>query len=442
MARVHRLSTHEIVRISKAWVSEISSEKLTDLSTIQHFFNSSQFGLSAEEIKDTELVLLLLASAHKTGNKQFDDASKGLNLCDFLSSDKGNSVQRVVHYFAKALQQKIARETRTVLSDESESSENNPLCPAEIRMGADPALISCCLQLPCLQAVHFAAIQAVIDSLESAKTVHFIDLGIKTGSHCTILMQALANRQSCAIELLKISGVGITASRQRIEDAGKRLASFAQTLHIPFSFRTAIVANIKDLKVDMFEINDGETVAIFLPGILRFIKAQKGALQSLLRVLRKLNPCVMVIIEAELNHNSPWFIDQFHELLLFYSACYDGVEGCIAQCDPNRITIEACLGQEIRDVVAVKAEERIFKHMKIDEWRDYFIRFGMEEAEISMSSFYQAELLVKSSASGKSCLLVKHGKCLLTGWKGTPIFSLSAWKFQQKYSKKICAEES
>ncbi|XP_050219359.1 DELLA protein RGL2-like isoform X2 [Mercurialis annua] len=396
MARVHRLSTHEIVRISKAWVSEISSEKLTDLSTIQHFFNSSQFGLSAEEIKDTELVLLLLASAHKTGNKQFDDASKGLNLCDFLSSDKGNSVQRVVHYFAKALQQKIARETRTVLSDESESSENNPLCPAEIRMGADPALISCCLQLPCLQAVHFAAIQAVIDSLESAKTVHFIDLGIKTGSHCTILMQALANRQSCAIELLKISGVGITASRQRIEDAG----------------------------------------------ILRFIKAQKGALQSLLRVLRKLNPCVMVIIEAELNHNSPWFIDQFHELLLFYSACYDGVEGCIAQCDPNRITIEACLGQEIRDVVAVKAEERIFKHMKIDEWRDYFIRFGMEEAEISMSSFYQAELLVKSSASGKSCLLVKHGKCLLTGWKGTPIFSLSAWKFQQKYSKKICAEES
>eukprot|EP00257_Ricinus_communis_P005223 XP_002519210.2 DELLA protein GAI1 [Ricinus communis] len=442
MASVRRISTQEIMRISRAWFRRISSEKLIDLSTIQRLFDGSQFGLSGEEIKDVELSLLLLASAHRVGNRQFDHASKLLNLCDFLSSNKGNSVQRVVHYFTKALQDRISQESETVSSKRSESKERKLLYPAEITVGVNPALIWCCLQLPCLQLVQFAGIQAVIDSLDSAKRVHFIDFGIKTGGHCTVLMQALANRQECPIELLKISGVGVKASRQRIEDAGKSLACFANTLDLPFSFKTIIVASIKDLKKDMFEVSDGEVVAVYLPSILRFIKAQQDCLQCLLTVLRKLNPCVMVIIEPVLNHSSPIFIDSFLEVLLFYSTCFDGVEGCIDQCDPNRISVEASMGQEIRDIIAAKDEERIFEHMKMDEWRDYFIRFGMVETQVSMSSFYQAELMLKNFASGKSCLLVRNGKCLMTGWKETPLLSLSAWNFQQEHSKKNCTKKS
>ncbi|KAF2289066.1 hypothetical protein GH714_025611 [Hevea brasiliensis] len=195
MAGVHRLSTEEVTRVSRARFIQISSQEDIDLSTIQHFFDASQFGPSSEEIKDVELALLLLASAHKVGNKQFDDVE-----------------------------------------------------------------------------------------------------------------------------------------------------------------RTATVANFKDLKEDMFELTENQVVAILAPSILKMVKAQPGCLKSLFRVLRNLNPSVIVTVELEVSLCSSIFMDRFVEALLFYSSCYDCIQVCIND-DPNRITLEACLGEEIRDTVVAKDEK-------------------------------------------------------------------------------------
>jgi hypothetical protein len=46
-------------------------------------------------------------------------------------------------------------------------------------------------------------------------------------------MQALVSRDEWPIELLKITPVR-TTSKQLMEDAGKRLMSFAQTMTLPF----------------------------------------------------------------------------------------------------------------------------------------------------------------------------------------------------------------
>ncbi|KAJ9181817.1 hypothetical protein P3X46_005871 [Hevea brasiliensis] len=413
MAGVHRLSSEEIMRVSRARFSQISSQQYIDLSTIQHFFDASHFGLSNEEIKDVELALLLLASAYRVSNQQFDDASKLLKLCDFLSSNTGNSVQSVVHYFTKALQERISRGIGIVSLKGFASKERLQLHPAETTIGVNPALISCSLQLPCIQVTKFAGIQAVI------------------GRICTVLMQALANRQECPVELLNITAVGINASRQNFEETGKRLACFVENLNLLFLFQIATFANIKDLKEDMFELSK----------VKKMVKAQAGCLPPLLRVLKNLNPCVLVMIELEANHSSPTFIDQFVEALQFYSLCYDCIRVCIDQDDQNRIAAEAFLGQEIKDIVAAEGEEWICQHMKIDEWRAYFTRLGMVEIEVSRSCFDQAELLLQNFASRKSCLLVRNGKCLNSGWKGTPHLSVSAWKFHQGQSKRRCTKK-
>lgn len=431
MAGVHRLSTEEVMRISRERFIHIYTQHYIDLSTIHHFFDASLFDLSGEEIKDVELALLLLASAHKVSNQQFDAASKFLNLCAFLSSRTGSSVQRVIHYFTKALQERISRRIGIVPLNGSESKERMLLHPSQTTVRFDPALISCSLKLPCVQLTKFAGMQAVIDNLPSARKVHLINLSIGTGGNCTVLMQALANRQDCPVELLKITAVGVTALRQNFEDTGKRLACFAETLKLPFFFQTVTFVNIKDLKEDMFELSNDEEVAIFAPCIVRSIKAQPGCLSSLVRVLRNLNPCVLVMIELEANHSSTIFMDQFVEALHFYSSCFDCIQDCIDQNDESRIAAEAFLGQEIKNIVAVKYEEKIYHHMKIDEWRAYFTRLGLVEIEVSRSCFEQAELMLQNFASGKSCLLVRNGKCLICGWKGTSHLSVSAWKFHR-----------
>lgn len=107
----------------------------------------------------------------------------------------------------------------------------------------------------------------------------------------------------------------------------------------------------------------------------------------------------------------------------------------MGQSDPNRMILENYFRGGIRDIIAFEAEERTTWHMKIDRWRAFFKSFGLSETELSMSSLYQAKLVVKSYACGSSCILDMDGKSLLVGWKGTPMLSVSAWKFHLEEQK-------
>ncbi|CAN1840362.1 Heat shock 70 kDa protein BIP1 [Linum perenne] len=119
-----------------------------------------------------------------------------------------------------------------------------------------------------------------------------------------------------------------------------------------------------------------------------------------------------------------------------YGAVFDCLEDWLDRPDGNRRVMESTVGQEIRDVLAAAEEERVFRHMRVEEWRDYFGRVGMVEMEISRSSFYQAALLLRNFVSGESCTVDRNGKCLVTGWKGTQLHSVSAWKFYRQVPKR------
>ncbi|WCJ23339.1 hypothetical protein M5689_005371 [Euphorbia peplus] len=430
MVGSNTLSTEEIMKVSKETYNKLSSQQYVDISAVQKFFGSAQFDLSDEETKDVQLGLVLIASAHKVSEKHYDEARRLLNLCDFLSSYNGNPVQKVVHYFTKALQERIARETGII----SPGSETRKMLTHSTK-GVDAAFTSCCLQLPYIQISRFAAIEAVLDSLASAKKVHFIDLVISSGTHCPVLLQALANRQERPVEFLKITAVGTPETKQKLEEIGKCLTCLAATLNLPFLFCIAVVLDIKDLEKEKLQLSDDEVVAVFSLNVLRNASSVPDFLRSFSRFLTNLSPCVLVVVETEEHCNSTVFINNFHESLLLYSSLYDCLQACIDQGDPNRLAVEAFVGHQIRSKVAAKDEERIYsRRMNIEELRAYFTGFGMVEREVSMSSVDHAILLQRSFASEKSCLLSKNGKCLVIGWKGTPLFSVSVWKFPQGHS--------
>ncbi|XP_004308534.1 PREDICTED: DELLA protein RGL1-like [Fragaria vesca subsp. vesca] len=418
-----KLSTEEIMRVAGArFIRTASQVSASDIpSMLSHPFELSFAGLSDEESRDVELVEFLLASAEKVGYQQYERATKLLTLCEKLCSDRGNPVERVVFYFCEALRDKIDRETgRPAQNKQAFDMEKAMMSPSETSL-------ACHNKIPFGQVAQFAGIQAIVEKVAEAKKVHVIDLEIRSGVQWTVLMQALASRDF-PLELLKISAVG--TSKEAIQNTGKWLESFAKTMNLPFSFQMVMVPDMLDLKEDMFELDSEETVAVYSQFVLRCMVPQPDRLESVMRVIKSIHPSVTVVTEVEANHNSPVFVTRFIETLFFFSAFFDCVETCIEKNDPIRESLESqYFGNGIKNIVATEGEERKIRHVKIDIWRAFFARYGMEELELSSSSLYQAELVSKKFPCGSSCTITMDGKTLLAGWKGTPLQSLSLWKF-------------
>ncbi|KAL2341681.1 hypothetical protein Fmac_009621 [Flemingia macrophylla] len=374
--------------------SSLDSEPLPFLEN--HPFGSSFFGLSDEEKEDVALVESLLASAEKVGYQQFKRASKLLSHCESLSCKTGSPAKRIVHYFAEALHHRIDRET-----------------------GRD---------LPFCQIALFTAVQAIIEDVAEATKIHVIDLEIRKGGQWTILMQELESRQ-CLIELLKITAIGLGTTRHIVEDTGNRLKEFAQGLNIPFSFNIVMVSDLLQLREDYFEIDPEEAIAVYSQYALRTIIQHADQLETIMKLIRTFSPNIMVVAEIEANHNSKSFVNPFIEALFYFSAFFDCLEACMKD-EKNRMIIESLyFSHGIRNIVATEGVERKTRNVKIDVWRAFFSRFGMMEQELSSLSLYQAELVAKTFPCGSFCTFDKNRHSLLVGWKGTPINSVSAWKF-------------
>ncbi|KAK6930267.1 Transcription factor GRAS [Dillenia turbinata] len=407
------LSTSEILRVAGTRFIQ-SFQSPDELSMLFHPFGSYFAGLSDQETQSMELAQLLLSAAEKIGHQQFDRANYLLEQCEYLTSKMGNPVQRLVYYFCEALRERIDRETGRIAFKGVRSSLSSDI--EDSMMTLSPTLLAYFQVIPFGQIAHVSGIQPIIESVTQANRVHLVDLGIRSGVHWTIFMQALASRSEPPIDSLTITAIG-TKSKGKIEETGARLAAFARRMNLPFSLHVVMVSDMVDLNESLLQV-DAEEVAVFSPFSLKSMISQPTWLESLMRVLRNINPCIMVVSEVEANHNSRVFGNRSIESLFHFGD------------DPNRLAMESTYCSfGIRNIEAAEGGERTVCHVKIEVWRAFFARFGVMGAELSMSTLYQASLIREKFACGSKCTLDMDEKCLLVGWRGTPIISLSAWKF-------------
>ncbi|KAJ9181812.1 hypothetical protein P3X46_005866 [Hevea brasiliensis] len=420
------LSTEEIMRIAEKRFIKTSTN-IVDVVSMHNPFDVSLSGLSNEEAKKVDLVEFLLASIDNVGNQQYDHASILLDKCDGMSSSTGNAVQRVVYYFSKALRERINRETGSITSQDLEKLRS--LSIDEATMAPTPTVLACLQELPFFQVARFTGVQTIVENVAEAKKIHVIDIRIRIGEQWTGLMQALASQSEYPLELLKIKAIG-TTYKHLIEDTGKRLERFAQTISLPFCFKIIMVSDMLDLKEDLFELDDDETVVIYSGFSLRGPISLPDRLDSVMQAIRNLNPHIMLVTERELDTTSSSFINRTIEAVSYFSAYFDCLDACMGDY-PNMINKESSLfGEGIRIIIAPReGKEWKSRSAKLDVWRALFARFGMEETELSSSSFCHTNLVAKKFAGGNSCTLDMDGGSLLIGWKGKPLHSLSTWKF-------------
>ncbi|PNY08409.1 della protein gai1-like protein [Trifolium pratense] len=227
----------------------------------------------------------------------------------------------------------------------------------------------------------------------------------------------------------RVTAIGVNSCKDKIEETGKNLASFAVSLNLPFLFKAILVEDMLEIKEDDFQIEEDEAVAVYSPYFLRTLISRQESLENLMRVIMYIKPSIMIVLEIEASLNSPSFVNRFVEALFHYSAFFDILETCIKEEDECRMMTEGILSAGIRNIVATEGSERNVRNVKIDVWRKFFARYRMVETRFSEACNYQAELVVKKFDYGNFCNVEKNGKCLILGWKGTPMHSISAWRF-------------
>ncbi|CAK9310173.1 unnamed protein product [Citrullus colocynthis] len=410
------LSIEEVLRVAGARYVHFFPEGHDDFYMSTHPCDFALSGLSEDERADVELAHVLFAAAEKVGYHQFDRARRLLQRCEWTASSYGNAVQRLVFYFAKALRKRIERQTGRVSIEDSKEEEIN----FEALKG--------CMKLPFQQVMHLTAVQAIFEHVKMTTKVHLIDLEIRSGVHWSAFMQSLVDSKEIPIKLLKITAV-VSDKSHLIEQVGKWLENVAESLNIPFSFKPILVSDMMEIKEEVFRTEDDEMVAIYCPVVLGSMISRPTSLENLMRVIRNLNPSIMVVSEIEANYNLPSFVNRFIEALFFSASYFDCLKTCIEEDEDSRRKMEGLCGKEIENVVASEGSDRVARSVKIEVWRAFFARFRMEEMEFSDSCLSQAKLVAKRFAYGKFCSLEKNEKCLIVGWKETPIISVSAWQF-------------
>ncbi|KAM3358134.1 DELLA protein RGL1-like [Capsicum galapagoense] len=427
-ANLHqKLSAMHIMRLAGERFIQFSSNKFININNLLHPYGSALSYLSTEDNQDVELAQILLAAAEKVSEQQYDRARKFLSQCQLLASKAGNTVQREVFYFAQALGERIDRETGILTPKISaETNELNSICTAPRLHASHVALHQ---EVPFTQVVHFTGIQAILESVATKPKVHLIDFHIRTGVQWASLIQAAAERKDNPIEHMNITVIE-SVNKQRVEKTGKSLESFATSLNFPFSFKIVFLPDRNQLTKDHFYIEPDEGVVIHAAFFLRAMICEPNCLETAMRVVKQLQPSLMVVSEVEANLNSPVFVNRFIDSLFYYSALFDCLEDVMKRDDQHRMTIEESYGGGILNIVGSEGEERVIRSVNLDVWRSFLGRFGMEEVKLSDTCLYQANLIIQQFDCRDSCSADMNGGSLAVSWKGTPIYSTSAWKFR------------
>ncbi|CAI0626634.1 unnamed protein product [Linum tenue] len=383
------LSIDETIRLAASRIVGCSdSDRVGIPSLLNVPFDPSISGLSIEDQKNVELAEYLLSSADRVSSRQYDEAISLVGLCDCLSSPKGNAVQRVVHYFARGLRERVMQQ--------------------------------------------LAAVQAMLESAASARRIHGIDLKIKSGLHWIAFMQALESRpaEGPRVEILKVTAM-CTGAVEPVRATGEWLTGFAKSKGLNFCFKIVRVEDVLDVRGEMFRVDQGrEAVMVYSEHAFVAMIGQPDRMETLMRVVRGLNPQLMVVTETEANNNSPQFSARFVDTLFHYGAVFDSVDACMGADDESRTFMEGgIMGRMISNIVAREGEERVIRGVKLDVWRAFFRRFEMVERRLGPVAWQQARLVHETAPNGEFCTVERDGKAMVIGWKGTPLVSVSTWKF-------------
>ncbi|KAF3659306.1 DELLA protein GAI1 [Capsicum annuum] len=381
--------------------------------------------LTDSQDNGVRLVHTLMACAEAIQQEEMKLADALLKQIAFLAVSQAGAMRKVAMYFAYALERKIYRLYPP--------SNPNDFAFTDL---LEMHFYETC---PYLKFAHFTANQAILEAFANKTKVHVIDFSMKQGMQWPALLQALALRP-IGPPSFRLTGIGPPShdnnsnNAEHLQEVGWRLGQLAESIKVEFEFRGFVANSMADLNASIFDIREGETVAVNSIFELHQLLARPGGIEKGLSVVKDLKPDIFTVVEQEANHNGPVFIDRFTESLHYYSTLFDSLEGGSVGgelgpvSDQDKLMSEVYLGRQICNLVSCEGVDRVERHETLAQWRRRFNTAGFEPVHLGSNAFKQASMLLALFAGGCGYRVEENNGCLMLGWHTRPLIATSAWK--------------
>lgn len=271
------------------------------------------------------------------------------------------------------------------------------------------------------------------EAVGNERSIHIIDFQIGMGTQWISFIQSLANRPG-GPPLVRITGVDDSQSAYArgagLEVVEQRLSMEAKKCNVPFVFHAAAMSGCQ-VKEESLCIYPGEALAVNFPYMLHHMPDESVSTDNhrdrLLRLVKRLSPRVVTIVEQESNTNTPPFLTRFRETLEYYTAMFESVDVALPRDDKKRINAEMhCLARDIVNMIACEDAQRVERHEPFGKWK----------RRLSMAKYTQLPLSynVKNGIRGlmnqfnENFRLKESEGALFLGWKNRDLSSSSAWR--------------
>ncbi|KAK6947171.1 Transcription factor GRAS [Dillenia turbinata] len=415
--------------------------------TLSHSPGTSTTRISSFPTSALHMRQLLISCADLISRSDFAAAHRLLSVLSGNSSPFGDSTERLVHAFTKALSLRLNRHTPTTTTPPPFIT--NPMSSTNSGSNIEEEVQSSYLSLnqitPFIRFSQLTANQAILEAIEQGQqqAIHILDFDIMHGVQWPPFMQAIADRQPPPF--LRITGTG--QDTELLRRTGDRLRRFAESLGLNFEFNPVLLlSNDPHALNDLFlpsalQLLPEETLAVncvlFLHRLLRDDDDDhhdsRGRGRELLRVflhkIKTMNPKVVTVAEREANHNHRVYMRRFVEALDHYTAIFDSLEATLPPHSRERMNVESVwFGREIVDILAGEGEERIERHERFESWQVMLRSCGFSNVPLSPFALSQAKLLLRLHYPSEGYQLqILNNSCCFLGWQNHPLFSVSSW---------------
>nr|GMD52898.1 scarecrow-like protein 14 [Ipomoea batatas] len=376
-----------------------------------------------------DLRSLLMLCAQAVAVEDIRTANDYLKRIRQHSSQTGDDMQRLAHYFADGLEARIAGSGTRIYK----ALMKYPRYAARALKAFQLYLSSC----PFVKISYLFSNKTITTLAQNASSLHIIHFGIGFlfGFQWPSLIQHLSSRPGGPPKL-RITGIDFPQSgfrpAEKAEGTGRLLAYYAQKFNVPFEFN-AIAKQWETITVDDLKIIEGEVLVVNCIYQLRKVLDDTVVVNSLsprdtvLKLIHEVHPDVFIHGILNSACNSPLFTSRFRAALSHYSAVFDMLEVTIPREVHERMLIESYIfGQQAMNTIACEDTERIERPETYKMWQARNTRAGFLQLPLNREIVKMSMHTLKRYH--KEFVIDEDGHWLLLGWKGRVIFALSSWK--------------
>ncbi|MFS7940922.1 putative transcription factor GRAS family [Helianthus anomalus] len=372
----------------------------------------------------------LLTAAQLISQSDLSAADRLISILSSNSSAYGDSSERLVHSFTKALSLRLHYHQWFMKTP----SYNINIYNDQYDSVLQSSYLSLNKITPFIRFSQFTANQAILEVIDHQQNIHIIDFDIMLGVQWPPLMQAISNHYPPPT--LRITAIGTNLNTLR--RTGDRLSKFAHSLGLKFSFYPLLLPNTNNetLTVDHLinHLSDvlllpNETLAVNCDFYLHRYLNNRDKLCLLLSKIKSMKPRVVTLSEQEAYHNSPIFLSRFMEAMKYYTAVFESLEATLPPNSRERIEVEQVwFGKEIADIVAEEGDCRSERHERFRSWEVMMVSAGFRKVPLSGYALSQARLMLRLHYPCDGYNLEVIDDSFFLGWGNQSLFSVSSWR--------------